>query len=565
MKMKETKRRRFISRAIAIVMAFCLMFSAVIAVNAAEANERVHDAKSGVVQIQVWFYDVEAAHEEFVHSGTGFLINENTIVTCQHVANGYSDEEYLYWTQMINDALGGNRTVAEVKEKLELRVSVYRDVYVKATVKKASTEMDYAVLTLNEPIKDRVPLKLRDSSTLRQTEDVFALGFPSEMVSLENAKYYDVASVEITGGKVNRIADMSFDVTDSYGEITGRYNSVNCVEHGAIISGGNSGGPLVDADGNVVGINAVGSNTRNIAIASKQLIDVLNALGISYTSADAKPSESSTENVSSEAQKVDTGRLSGLITEAEAVNANDYSEESYKNLENAVTAAKSALTSNSQSEIDKAASELKNAIDALENNKAKSPMGKYGLIIVIALVAVAIIAVVIVLVVLGKKKSKPQATQAASASAPVVQAPASKAVAAAKPVAPASSETTVLSQGSSETTVLSQGAGETTVLSQNVHGGTLVRLSNNERIPICAAEFTVGRERNSVDYCVGGNTNISRVHARFVVRNGNTYIVDNKAANGTFVNGVKARAGQEIQLKNGDKIVLADEKFEFNK
>lgn len=562
MKIKETKIRRFISRAIAIAMTFCLMFSAVIAVNAAEANERVHDAKSGVVQIQVWFYDVEAAHEEFVHSGTGFLINENTIVTCQHVANGYSDEEYLYWTQMINAALGGNRTVAEVKEKLELRVSVYRDVYVKATVKKASTEMDYAVLTLNEPIKDRVPLKLRDSSTLRQTEEVFALGFPDEMVSLENAKYYDVESVEITGGKVNRIADMSFDVRDSYGKITGRYNSVNCVEHGAIIAGGNSGGPLVDADGNVVGINAAGSSTRNIAIASKQLIDVLNALGISYTSADAKPSESPTEKVSNEAPKVDTGRLSGLITEAEAVNAHDYSEESYKNLKNAVTAAKSALTSDSQSEIDKAASELKNAIDALENNKAKSPMGKYGLIIVIALVAVAIIAVVIVLVVLGKKKSKPQAV---SASAPVVQAPASKAVASAKPVAPASSETTVLSQGSSETTVLSQGAGETTVLSQNVHGGTLVRLSNNERIPICAAEFTVGRERSSVDYCVGGNTNISRVHARFVVRNGATYIVDNKAANGTFVNGVKARAGQEIQLKNGDKIVLADEKFEFNK
>jgi len=49
------------------------------------------------------------------------------------------------------------------------------------------------------------------------------------------------------------------------------------------------------------------------------------------------------------------------------------------------------------------------------------------------------------------------------------------------------------------------------------------------------------------------------------VRNDVTYIVDNNAANGTFVNGVKARAGQEIKLKSGDKILLADEKFEFIK
>ena len=41
------------------------------------------------------------------------------------------------------------------------------------------------------------------------------------------------------------------------------------------------------------------------------------------------------------------------------------------------------------------------------------------------------------------------------------------------------------------------------------------------------------------------------------------YIVDNNATNGTFVNNKAAHPKEEIELKDGDKITLADEKFEF--
>lgn len=575
MKINVSKRNRHIARFLAMVMVLGLVFSMAITANAATENQAVTDAKKGVVQIQVWFSDPEAAMELFLHSGTGFLINENTVVTCQHVATGFPDDWYVLWAQATNEAFGGNRTATQVKENLELRVSVYRDVYVKATVKKASTEMDYAVLTLDETIYGRTPLKLRDSSQLSQTEDVYALGFPADIASLEDANHYDADDVTITTGNVNKVGDMSFITTDG-----GVYDSVNCVESSALITAGNSGGPLVDADGNVVGINAAGNDTRNIAISSKQLIDVLTALGITYTAAGSSVSVDTPESEENTEVVLDTSKLSSLLADAEEVDAEAYTEESYDALKSAVKAAKGAMNASTQAEIDAAAEELEAAIDALEENKGGS-MGLIIVIVVVAVVLILIVVIVIVAVSAGKKKSKAQAAPAPVAPAaparPVAPAAPARPVAPAaparpaapaapvRPAAPASSETTVLNQGAGETTVLTQGAGETTVLSSNVNGGTLVRMSNNERIPICSANFTVGRERSSVDYCVGGNTNISRVHARFVVRNGATYIVDNKAANGTFVNGVKARAGQEIELKDGDKVLLADEKFEYKK
>lgn len=543
----RTNRSQFISRIFALVMVLCLMLSVAVTASAASINQAVTDAKKGVVQIQVWFNDPVAAVEAPLHSGTGFLINENTVVTCQHVATGFPDAWYVNWAKETNEKYGGNRTAADVKEGLELRISVYRDIYVKATVKKASTEMDYAILTLNETINDRVPLAIRDSSDLAQTEEVFALGFPGDINDLEDKNVYTADDVTITSGNVNKIADMTFETTDG-----GKYDGVNCIESSALITGGNSGGPLVDTEGRVVGINAAGNETRNIAISSNQLISVLKALNIPFTPAPGPgpvPPIESSDVISEEPDPVglDTGRLSGLIAQAEAKNAADYTEASYNALRDALANAKAAMNATTQSEIDNAAAGLDAAIGALAKAEAESSMNTYVIIGIVAFVVVVIIAIILVLVLGKKKKPAAPAKPAAPVAPPVRPATPGAPV---KPAAPAFNP---------------NGAEDTVVLSQKVYGGTLIRTGTNERVSISAAEFSVGREKNSVDYCVTGNNNISRIHARFVVRGATTFIVDNKAANGTFVNGVKLRPGQELELKNGDKILLANEKFDFNK
>ena len=571
MKAKHTLRSRIISCVLTLTMVVALVLSFTVTANAA-VNQDVTNAKNGVVQIQVWFVDPEAAIQYYLHSGTGFLINEDTVVTCQHVATGFPDDFYVEWAQITNEEFGGNRTAAQVKDNLELRVSVLRDVYVKATVKTASTEMDYAVLKLNDKIHNRTPLKIRSSATLQQTEAVYALGFPGDISDLGTTHHYDAADVTITTGNVNKVGDMSFQTVE--GNV---YDHVNCVESSALITGGNSGGPLVDSNGNVVGINAAGNETRNIAVSSDQLISVLDALGIKWTKAGevtvtpedttATVDPTPTTPVVEEEETVDTSSLAAQIEKAEEKldEAEKYTEDSVEALEEALEEAEDAMKSEDQDEIDAAEKALKNAIKGLEEAKAK---GGNNVILFAGIGgAVVLVLVVVIIVALSKKSAAPKAAAPAPASRPVptptpTPAPAPRPTPVAVPV---SNETTVLNQGGGETTVLSQGGGETTVLSQSVNGGTLIRTSNNERITISTADFSVGRERSSVDYCVGGNTNISRIHARFVVRNGVTYIVDNKAANGTFVNGVKVQAGKEVELKSGDKIVLADEKFEFAK
>ena len=511
MKIKQTKRSRILGHILAMVMAVCLVFSVAMIANA-EVSTEVNNAKNGVVQIQVWFTDLESALEMPLHYGTGFLVNDTTVITNQHVATGFDDSFYKQWANRTNARDGSNRSAADVKNGLELRVMLYRGTYIKARLDNANSELDLAILKLDSTI-DRTPLKLRNSETLAQTEAAYAIGFPADMSELQDKQTYDINDITITSGNVNKIADMTFYAYDQGHNAYQTYDSVNCVESSALISGGNSGGPLVDKNGNVIGVNTAGDGTRNLAISTKELITYLTQLNVEFMNADAvsAPVESTPE----------------------------------------------------QPEESKPADEQQTIAPPVVEEKESG--FNFVIVAVIAVVALVIIALIVILVVVLSKKKKP--APAVPAPAPAQARPVAPAPAQARPAAPAPAPArpAAPAPASAETTVLSQGAGETTVLSNNVNGGTLVRSSNSERIPICAAEFTVGRERSSVDYCVGGNTNISRIHARFIVRDGVTYIVDNKAANGTFVNGVKARAGQEIELKNGDKILLADEKFEYNK
>lgn len=126
------------------------------------------------------------------------------------------------------------------------------------------------------------------------------------------------------------------------------------------------------------------------------------------------------------------------------------------------------------------------------------------------------------------------------------------------------------SAGFGETTVLGGGndAGETTVLGggdspmQAQACAKLVRMSNNEVIPINKPFFKMGKERSFVDYYVDSGY-ISRSHANIITRNNEYYIVDNNSRNHTYVNGQILQSNMEVKLQNGDRVKLADQEFEF--
>jgi len=92
----------------------------------------------------------------------------------------------------------------------------------------------------------------------------------------------------------------------------------------------------------------------------------------------------------------------------------------------------------------------------------------------------------------------------------------------------------------------------------------LIRMSNYDRADINKPVFRMGKEKSFVDYFIANNNAVSRLHADIVTNAGNCYIRDNNSTNKTFVNGTMMEVNQDVQLFDGDTIMLANEAFEFH-
>lgn len=143
---------------------------------------------------------------------------------------------------------------------------------------------DMAILRAAEAPEDRVALPLlADESQLEVGDAVYALGYPGTSDDTEQGIYgkrlvAGVEDVTITSGVVSR-----FTTASSFGD-------TRIIQHDATINHGNSGGPLISANGAVVGINTYGmgqdTSTGDVnsyyTVRVQYVIDKLNELGIAY-------------------------------------------------------------------------------------------------------------------------------------------------------------------------------------------------------------------------------------------------------------------------------------------
>lgn len=552
---------KLLRRTAALATIVCVLVCTMLPLNVFATNEKVTDCASGVLQVNLAYRDDNNTNLIF-KAGSGFLINSDTLVTCAHCVN-MTDAECAIFAEYFG------KSVSEFKDRLSYSVTVTRDVTISASIKKMSVEMDFAILQLSESLQNSTPLTIRSSSDVERTEVVYAIGFPDESSQIQAVSTYTSDDATITQGVVNKI-DRG---TNLYSGADTDYLQTSCK-----LTSGNSGGPMVDENGYVVGVcegatgTVDGGDDYFYAIAIDQVTQICDALGIPYTSSEAPAPVESAEPVETTepVEAVDVSALQAAIAEAESIDSSKYTVESYDSMKSSLDSAKDVLTSDSQIAIDSAADALRRSIDALEIAE-ESNSNLMIILIVAAAVVVAIVVIIIVVVASGSKKKKAASSRPAPAPAKAAnpaQVPAgSGAFASYQVQAPMNGRpngTVSLTPESGETTLLNQGAGETTVLSNQVNGGSLIRLSTKERVAINKSELTIGRERKRVDFCISDNTSISRVHAKVVIREGKAYLVDLNAANGTFVNGVKASPNQEIALKDGDKITLAAEDFEYH-
>ncbi|MGA2768577.1 MAG: trypsin-like peptidase domain-containing protein [Candidatus Bathyarchaeia archaeon] len=119
-----------------------------------------------------------------------------------------------------------------------------------ATVTGSDPYADLAVLSANAPQHEYVPLTITSSSTLRVGDPVLAVGNP-----------YGLAG-SVTSGIVSALGRT---ITES---TAGAYAIADCIQTTTPINAGNSGGPLLNYLGEVVGITAaIVSNSQGLGFA----------------------------------------------------------------------------------------------------------------------------------------------------------------------------------------------------------------------------------------------------------------------------------------------------------
>jgi S1-C subfamily serine protease len=129
----------------------------------------------------------------------------------------------------------------------------------------ADTSTDLAVLSTGAPASEYYPLEIVSSSTVRVGDYVVAIGSP-----------YGLAGTMTTGivSALDRTITIAEDVGSSY-DITG------LIQTSAPINSGNSGGPLMTYDGQVIGITtAIVSNSDGLgfAVPSDTILTVIETL-----------------------------------------------------------------------------------------------------------------------------------------------------------------------------------------------------------------------------------------------------------------------------------------------
>lgn len=549
-------------RLFSVLLAVCLMVLMAVPVWADDA-EIVNGMRSGVLQVNLNWID-QSGTRHFIQGGSGFLINDQTLLTNQHVV-AMSDD-----TKVKASEAYGVDFVNDTKLDVRVQVVVQRDVMIDATVLQSSAEMDVAIIELSEPIYDRVSLTLGDSSTVQESTTIYALGFPLLSELAQDVRYYTSSDVSVTSSIVSKKMTR---------------NSTPFIQHGAKISDGNSGGPLVKVEngvGKVVGINSSRINIEEGYYYAMEINDIkqlLSSLGVTYnenetsggttgnteTTGDAETTGdtgntdiNTTEPV---AEPLDTAGLQAAIATAEAKELEDkYTDESMDNLKEKLDNAYEVVddTETSQELIDKAESDLKDAVADLEEKGGAGMM----LWIIIGVVVFAVIILVVVLIISSSKKSKKaeqerERIMRQRAEEQKRAASVQRTVPGHVGAAPA--------EGAGETSVLGEGRGETTVLGASAQSSAyMIRKKNNERVVISGPSFTVGKERSRVNYCISDNTSISRCHARITRKGAQYFVADMNSTNFTFVNGIKVMPGQEVQLNDRDVVRFADEDFEFH-
>lgn len=272
--------RKKLSRALVLIMIIALLLPQTVAFAAGGSKLTPSEAKSAVVRILTVFRD--GSFSTGSAFGVGTLGSEpEHFITNAHVCldgNGYLASDIYILTdskalRIYFDSLGNINDI-EINFSKAIRCDI-------VNADNLSLYPDVAVLKAEKPVSGRSCLPLLESSdSVDDAQTVYALGYPSATddltISSSNSLSIlaDIEDVNITSGIVSMKKSSEL------------LHDTNIILHSATISPGNSGGPLIDENGAVIGINTYQLNVEAAQFVSTYIdyvFDILDEAGIDYT------------------------------------------------------------------------------------------------------------------------------------------------------------------------------------------------------------------------------------------------------------------------------------------
>lgn len=242
------KRLKVLRIALVLLLLLLLLLSTA----SVAAQSIIDDARKNVVLVFA-----QDANGRMLGWGSGFVIGDSEPI--QYVATNW---------HVVNPAEYGRNSV-------DTFLWISSDDYVPVTVYHSLPETDVALLAIDPAHLlygyDPVPLATRD--TVNTGDEVYALGFPAGEIADFYTSYY--TDVTVTKGIVSK---------------TTTWNGRGVYQTDADINPGNSGGPLINDQGQIIGINTftmLGADGINGSVQIDYLIEVLSRRGISFKSASA--------------------------------------------------------------------------------------------------------------------------------------------------------------------------------------------------------------------------------------------------------------------------------------
>lgn len=285
-------KKRILSLVLAAVL--CLLMLSGCGSSDSAANV-ASSSRSGVVRLltflptEVWYDEDGAEHVEFgVATGSAFGVGTVGEATDVFVTNAHVVQNDAVETPFGTTVLPASNVYILLNDQAVTPVGGFdysqmipcEVLYVTS----GSNYPDYAIIRATQTPPGRVALPLlADDADIDIGDSVYALGYPGSTDESEGTIYgeklvADVDDVTVTSGVISRFAD---------GTAVGNTRSI---QHDAQINHGNSGGPLINTDGAVIGINTYGigadifdgDEASYYAVEISYVKDTLDSLGIDY-------------------------------------------------------------------------------------------------------------------------------------------------------------------------------------------------------------------------------------------------------------------------------------------